>query len=79
MFNPLKYRYRATFVGEEESDVFLQVTSDGRHQMLRFPKNLLPPDLDPKEGLLIGVHPESQKNKEDLEILKSLLQELIGQ
>ncbi|MFT7183893.1 MAG: hypothetical protein ACI9QC_000218 [Oceanicoccus sp.] len=78
MFNPLKYRYRATFVGEEESDVFLQVNNGGQHQMLRFPKNLLPAGLDPKAGLQIAVHPEEQQDSTDIETLKELLQALIG-
>jgi hypothetical protein len=78
MFNPLKYRYRATFIGEEGEDVFLQVTRSGNSQILRFPKNLLPPDLDMNKGLQISLNPDPQSEDTDIETLKSLLQELIG-
>ncbi len=78
MFNPLKYRYRATFVGEEGTDVFLQVANGGQTQMLRFPKSLLPQDIDTQGGFQIALHPEEQQGLADVETLKGLLQELIG-
>lgn len=78
MFNPLKYRYRASFVGEEGDDVFLQVTHASLSQMLRFPKNLLPPDLDMSKGIQLSVNSDPHNEDSDIETLKSLLQELIG-
>ena len=78
MFNPLNYRYRATFVGEEGDDVFLQVTKGSLSQMLRFPKNLLPKNLNMSQGIQISVNPDPQNEDSDIETLKSLLQELIG-
>lgn len=76
MFNPLKYRYRATYVGEEGSDVFLQLTQGAQSQLIRFPKSLLPENFNPQESIQIGIHPES--SKDELGTLKSLLQELIN-
>jgi len=76
MFNPLKYRYRATYVGEEGSDVFLQLTQGAQTQLIRFPKALLPDAFNPQESIQIGIHPDESEN--EVTTLKNLLQELIN-
>lgn len=78
MFNPLKYRYRASFVGEESNDIFLQMNQGGRSEILRFPKALLPPEWDYQKGIQLGIHPPQDNNDGDLGTLKQLLQELIN-
>lgn len=75
MFNPLKYRYRATYVGEEGTDVFLQLTQGSQSQLIRFPKALLPADFNTQESIQIGIHPDEKED--EIGTLKSLLQELI--
>jgi|GEM_PF-6047078 len=78
MFNPLKYRYRASFVGEESDDAFLQINQGGRSQILRFPKALLPPEWDYQKGLQLGIMPPQENDEGDIGTLKELLQELIN-
>ena len=76
-WNPFQYQYTATYLKDEGDEAVLELRKGSTSQVLHFPKNLLPTDLETGASFTLKVEDiETAKNSES-EALKELLSNLI--
>lgn len=77
MFNPLKYQFSATHLGEQGEHAVLKLRRGTTEESVLFPKRMLPPELTPGTCFIVSLQPEEASKQNEAEILKQLLSELV--
>ena len=77
MFNPLKYQFSATHLGEQGENAVLKVRRGTTEESILFPRNMLPPELTIGTSFILNLQPEEASKQNEVEILKQLLSELV--
>ena len=76
-FHPFKHQYHTLYLRDEANNAILSLKRGTLEETLTFPKQFLPPELQPGDSFLLNLQPETILKTSETEALKNLLAELI--